>query len=267
MKSVQIQKDCSLLLNTPNPTIRHLSRVLGLLESCRPAVWSAPLHYRQIQTLQITALQRWSNYDTLVVLTPAAKSDLLWWITALHTQQGSHIIPPIADLTTASDASKQGWGASWGTKRSGGVWSKEESQDHINILELRAAFFALKSFLSNQTNRVICLKMDNTTAVSYQHGRHSLPPTTPPSYGDMGLVREEESISSCTAHPWQDKCRSGYGIQSEAGSEQLDATSKGNSASNQTLHSRSLCLSPITSTEKVCRLECTAMCSRWIGRI
>ncbi len=28
-------------------------------------------------------------------------------------------------------------------------------------------FFALKSFLSNQTNRVICLKMDNTTAVSY----------------------------------------------------------------------------------------------------
>ncbi len=190
MKSVQIQKDCSLLLHTPYPTIRHLSRVLGLLESCCPAVWSAPLHYRQIQTLQITALQRWSNYDTPVVLTPAAKSDLLWWITALQTQQGSRIILPIADLTIASDASKQGWGASWGTKRSGGVWSKEEPQDHINILELRAAFFALKSFLSNQTNRVICLKMDNTI-----------------------------SISSCTAHPRQDKCRSGYGIQSEAGSE------------------------------------------------
>ncbi len=88
-----------------------------------------------------------------------------------------------------------------------------------------------------------------------QHGRHSLPPTTPPSYGDMGLVREEESISSCTAHPRQDKCRSGYGIQSKAGSERLDATSKGDSASNQTLHSRSLCLSPIASTEKVCQLE------------
>jgi hypothetical protein len=54
-----------------------------------------------------------------------------------------------------------------GPRGQGGVWSKEESQDHINILELRAAFFALKSFLSNQTNRVICLKMDNTTAVSY----------------------------------------------------------------------------------------------------
>ncbi len=35
----------------------------------------------------------------------------------------------------------------------------------------------------------------------------------------------------------------------------MDATSKGDSASNQTSHSRSLCLSPIASTEKVCQLE------------
>ena len=58
-------------------------------------------------------------------------------------------------------------GASWDSNLTGGCWSKTESQDHINILELRAAFFALKSFLASQTNRVICLKMNNTTAVSY----------------------------------------------------------------------------------------------------
>ena len=51
-KAVQIQKECRLLLNTNRPTIRHLSRVLGLLEACRPAVWSAPLHYRELQTLR-----------------------------------------------------------------------------------------------------------------------------------------------------------------------------------------------------------------------
>ena len=54
-KAVQIQKECRLLLNSTTSTIRHLSRVL---ESCRPAIWSAPLHYRHLQTLQITALQR-----------------------------------------------------------------------------------------------------------------------------------------------------------------------------------------------------------------
>ena len=60
-----------------------------------------------------------------------------------------------------------GMGASWGSQRTGGLWSEKESQDHINVLELRAAFFALKSFLPTQTNKVICLKLDNTTAVSY----------------------------------------------------------------------------------------------------
>ena len=166
-KSMRIQKQCRLLLSTRSPTIRHLSRVLGLLESCRPAVLFAPLHYRQLQTLQIEALQRWSNYNTPVELTTTAKADLLWWITALQKQQGSRIVPPTADLTIFSDASKQGWGASWGQVRTGGSWSKDESKDHINILELRAAYFALKSFLPSQTNKVICLKMDNTTAISY----------------------------------------------------------------------------------------------------
>jgi hypothetical protein len=74
-------KECRLLLNSTTPTIRHLSRVLGLLESCRPAIWSAPLHYRHLQTLQITALQRWSKYNASICLTPTAKIDLAWWIT------------------------------------------------------------------------------------------------------------------------------------------------------------------------------------------
>jgi hypothetical protein len=50
-----------------------------------------------------------------------------------------------------------------GIQRTRGCWSERESQDHINRLELRAAFFALKSFLPSQTNRIVSLKMDNTT--------------------------------------------------------------------------------------------------------
>jgi hypothetical protein len=48
--------------------------------------------------------------DALISLTLTAKTDLAWWITALQIQQGSRIIPPSADLTISSDASKQGWG-------------------------------------------------------------------------------------------------------------------------------------------------------------
>ena len=166
-KTRSIQKECQQLLNTEFPTIRHLSRVLGLLTFCRPAIWSAPLHYRQLQELQIRSLKQWSNYDKRVPLTQPAKKDLLWWITNLPLLKGSRIIPPTADLTITSDASKSGWGATFGQLRTGGRWSQVEAQDHINILELKAAFFALKSFVKYQTNQVICLKLDNTTAVAY----------------------------------------------------------------------------------------------------
>ena len=143
------------------------SRPSGLLEFCRPAVWSAPLHYRQLQELQISSLKRWSDYDQQILLTRPAKADLLWWINNLHLLKGSRILPPTADITITSDASKMGWGASMGTLTTGGKWSQVEAQEHINILELKAAFFALKSFLKDKINQVICLKLNNTTAVAY----------------------------------------------------------------------------------------------------
>ncbi|CAB3988568.1 Hypothetical predicted protein [Paramuricea clavata] len=90
---------------------------------------------------------------------------------------GSPILPLTADLTISSDASKIGWGASWVKCQTGGRWNTHESaQDHINILELKAAFFALKSFAKDQINKVICLKIDNSTAVAYLNnkvGTHS----------------------------------------------------------------------------------------------
>ncbi|CAB4007203.1 Hypothetical predicted protein, partial [Paramuricea clavata] len=52
-------------------------------------------------------------------------------------------------------------------ERTGGCWSERESQDHINILELRAAFFALKSFLPSQTNRHIPVRQLQSTNSSH----------------------------------------------------------------------------------------------------
>ena len=175
-KSENIQRECRNLLKTQLPSIRQISRVLGLLEFTRPAIWSAPLHYRHIQLLQIESLHQSCDYDTQVNLSREARLDLMWWIRNLPPLRGSPILPPTADLTISSDASKIGWGASWGKIRTGGRWNIQESQDHINILELKAAFFALKAFMKDQNNKVICLKIDNSTAVAYLNnkgGTHS----------------------------------------------------------------------------------------------
>ena len=66
-----------------------------------------------------------------------------------------------------SDASKMGWGATFGNLSTNGRWSKQESDLHINVLELKATFLAIQAFLKNQSNLAVKLRLDNTTAVTY----------------------------------------------------------------------------------------------------
>ena len=52
----------------------------------------------------------------------------------------------------------------------------EEAASHNNYLELLAAFFALKSFVSQKENSSIVLRLDNVTAIAFINrmgGTHS----------------------------------------------------------------------------------------------
>lgn len=51
--------------------------------------------------------------------------------------------------------------------KTGGFWSYVERQNHIIVLELKAAFLSLKILLSNENYIHIKLLMDNSVAVSY----------------------------------------------------------------------------------------------------
>lgn len=52
-------------------------------------------------------------------------------------------------------------------KITGGRLSKTESVLHINILEIMAIKFALQSLCQNTKNIHICIRTDNSAAVSY----------------------------------------------------------------------------------------------------
>ena len=76
-------------------------------------------------------------------------------------------------VTIQSDASTAGWGAALLGQSTAGRWSIVEQQ-HINVLELRAAVFGLKAFCSEMQNIHVKLEIDNTTAIAYiTHMRHS----------------------------------------------------------------------------------------------
>jgi ribonuclease HI len=77
-------------------------------------------------------------------------------------------------MIVSTDASRRGWGASFLHQKTGGLWQKEESRAHINVLELKAANLALQALVKGP--RHIQLLTDNSTAVSYinkQGGTHS----------------------------------------------------------------------------------------------
>ena len=66
-----------------------------------------------------------------------------------------------------TDASMRGWGAYYNGSITQGQWATDESNLHINVLELKAVLFGLKSFFNNEMNVHIRIKSDNMTAVIY----------------------------------------------------------------------------------------------------
>lgn len=94
------------------------------------------------------------------------KSDFEWWNHAID-----HSVCKIKmdkyDLEIFSDASTTGWGVACGAQRASGLWRDDELSQHINYLEIMAAYIGLKIFGKDLSNSQILLRIDNTTAISY----------------------------------------------------------------------------------------------------
>ena len=176
-KAENIKHVCKDLLTTTQPTIREVAVVIGKLVASCPGVAMGPLFYRQLENEKTAALKlRHGNFDGNMVLSPSAKSDLQWWVDNIE-----NVSKPISQgnpsYTLNTDASLQGWGAVFQGQSSGGRWAPDEAHQHINCLELKAAYLGLQSFCKNLSHTHVRIFVDNTTAVSYINnmgGTHSL---------------------------------------------------------------------------------------------
>ena len=158
---------CSTILATPRPTIREVAELIGILVSNFPGAQYGPLHYRQLEYEKYHALvENKGNYDSSMILSPCATSDIKWWLNTAQ-QLKRDIVQDNPGIVIQSDASTLGWGAIYGGKKAGGRWMPREAVLHINILELKAAFFALKCYCSDLRNQHVRIFIDNTTAISY----------------------------------------------------------------------------------------------------
>ena len=166
-KLKKIKSKCSALLKDPVTSVRTLASLLGMMVDTMRAVSVAPLHFRALQRDKNLALSKDKSYESLIHLSPEALSDIDWWIHYLESWNGKNILEVKPEVVIQSDASTKGWGAHLNGLRTGGLWSPEEKLLHINVLELKAAFFALKCFLKHRSKVTVLLQLDNRTAVAY----------------------------------------------------------------------------------------------------
>ena len=166
-KIQKIKSSCDTLLKTPMPTIKQVAEAIGILVSNFPGAQYGPLHYRNVERDKYLALVfNKGNYEGKIQLSPMALQEIRWWLNNAITLHRD-IQHPRPSVTIQSDASKLGWGAVFGAQKTGGRWTPLETESHINVLELLAAFFALKCYCSKMGNCHIQLQIDNTTAIAY----------------------------------------------------------------------------------------------------
>lgn len=162
-----IVQECLSLYHKSDEVIRKVARVLGLIVSTFSAVQYGPLHYREIEREKIHALQlSMGDFNAIMPVTQSMKKELHWWINELPNQK-REIDHGNADFSVSTDASLQGWGAVFQNQSIGGRWTEQESQKHINVLEMLAVSLGLKSFFSKKHNVHIQVRTDNTCTVAY----------------------------------------------------------------------------------------------------
>ena len=93
------------------------------------------------------------------------------------------------------DASKEGWGAHLDEHTARGTWSIPESRLHINYLELKAVFLALKEFQDLCLDKIVLVATNNTSVIHKQGGRHEARSTLCPIVENLDLAYRKTSNS------------------------------------------------------------------------
>ncbi|KAM4748709.1 uncharacterized protein WCC33_006088 [Rhinophrynus dorsalis] len=162
-----IRRELRVVLRKGRFSLRTLARIVGLLAASIQAIFPGPLHYRALQRLKARHLQRGLGYSDVIALSSDAREELVWWLKHLDAWNGRAIFGVAPDIVIESDASLVGWGARRGLVSTGGRWSLDERDLHINYLELLAGSFALKSLAGDRVDCCVLLRMDNVSAVRY----------------------------------------------------------------------------------------------------
>lgn len=160
---------CLEIIGQKRITIRKFAKLIGKLVATESSVDYAPLNYKPLEKIKEQELNiHKGNYDSFMTVPATMMPVLKWWVDNISTCC-KHISRGPPDLVLFSDASTKAWGGFNQTDnmRTGGEWSVEEQESHINILELKACQLTIQSFCKKVEKQHVRIYMDNTTSCSY----------------------------------------------------------------------------------------------------
>ena len=196
------------IMSAKHVSARTFLSLLGKLSAAADLVLLGRLHLRP---LQMCLLSVWKPHilplDHPISINGMIRSHLQWWINPIRFETGTSIHPPDPKFFLYMDASHYGWGAHLEptTLSFHGRWTENQSQLHINMLEMMAIRLALKQAKTFIHHSCIMISTDNTTVVSYinkQGGTHS-PQSLRRSLENTQLVPGTRHSYQSTSHPRQ----------------------------------------------------------------
>lgn len=167
-KSNKIKQMCKDITQKKKVTIRELAEVIGTFVATEPANKFAALYYKRMEIFRNEKLKESKgDYSAYIILSEEILQDLEWWINNIDQHPKPICLPKISKKFKC-DASLTGWGiydVATG-ETSGGMWSNEEKNYHINCLEIMAIKICLQSFCKDIFSEHIQIYTDNTTAMA-----------------------------------------------------------------------------------------------------
>ena len=93
---------------------------------------------------------------------------ILWWTNRDNLRRGVPIGTIYVEYYLYTDSSTQGWDAHSQELTASGIWSQDQSQLHINVLELQAIWLGLKAFSQRVEDAKVALVSDNTSVPTWE---------------------------------------------------------------------------------------------------
>ena len=132
-----------------------------------PGVMFGPLYFGQLERDKMEALKCSKGvFDAFMTISDTARQGLEWWVMHVDSTNSYNVIshgePTIVLFTHVSFT---GWGCSLNNISTGGNWTAEEANNHLNYLELFGIFLVLQSLSLTIKGQYVKVMVDNITAL------------------------------------------------------------------------------------------------------